>query len=74
MWFFTWLRQQVKAAVLAGVNDAAAELGEVLDPAEPARLLRQRLEALPAPAPAAASENGHGEPAASGKGRRGKGD
>ena len=28
MIFFTWLRDQVRQAVLAGVSDAAAELGE----------------------------------------------
>jgi hypothetical protein len=78
MFFFNWLRRQVKAAVLAGCADAVAELHEGdLDAA--AALLRQRIEALPGPAPE--PENGHGEPvvaarptrpAAGGKGRKGE--
>jgi hypothetical protein len=59
--FFSWIRNQVKAAVLGGVADAAAELGDVLDVAEASRQLQHRLESLPAPA---------AEPEAEGNGRR----
>jgi hypothetical protein len=48
--FFTWLRSRVRDSVLAGVNDALAELHEpAADIDQAAALLRQRLTALPAP-------------------------
>lgn len=50
MFFFSWIREQVKQAVLAGVSDAATELGEQpTDTALALASLRERL-ALPAPA------------------------
>lgn len=76
MFFFSWLRAQVKAAVLAGLADAAAELGEGQDPAKAVEALRQRLEALPAPAEGKpqvepiAEGNGCAEPVGAGRRRK----
>jgi hypothetical protein len=79
--FLSWLRSQVRQAVLGGVDDAVAELTRDAEVAEAgdagdqiANRLRQRLAALPGPAEALAADgladsNGHGEPA---KGRRKK--
>jgi hypothetical protein len=60
--FWSWIREKVKAAVLAGVADAAGELdgtGEG-DTAQAVALLRTRLAlALPGPvAPVTAKDNG----------------
>jgi hypothetical protein len=53
MIFFTWLRDQIRQAVLAGVADAAAELGEPsADTSAALANLRNRVLALPAPADA----------------------
>jgi hypothetical protein len=67
--FFSWLRRQVRNAVLAGLSDAVNELADGdLDTA--AALLRQRIEALPPPQAPEPEQNGHGEPVVAGKGRR----
>jgi hypothetical protein len=63
---FGWFRSQVKAACLAGVADAVAELGGDTDSADAVRQLQRRLT-LPAP------EEADEPPVANGKakGRRG---
>lgn len=64
MFFFTWLRQKTRDAVLAGISDAAEEVGAPDDVSAPLAKLRERLTLrLPAPAgvaaePAAAGGNG----------------
>lgn len=65
MFFFTWLRQQAKSAVLAGISDAAEEIGAPEDVSAPLAKLRERLTLqLPAPAEAPeaapATRNGRG--------------
>lgn len=63
---FSWLRSQVKSAVLAGVSDAVAELqaddGGAI--AQAALALPQRLQQLPAPPPAEPEGNGRRKRAA----------
>jgi hypothetical protein len=52
--FFSWIRSKVRAAVLAGLGDAAAELdaGDGPEVAEAVARLQARIQpALPAPAP-----------------------
>lgn len=71
--FFKWIESQTTAAILRGVEKAAAELGDNTNPDEAVRLLRLRLEApaLPAPSPAPAEAPPADDPA-HGNGRRGK--
>lgn len=68
MFFFSWIRSQVRNAVLAGINDAASEIagGESSEevPADALALLRQRL-ALPSP-----EGNGHQEETETNSSRR----
>lgn len=49
--FFNWIRQQARAALIAGIQDGVAELEAVeFSPGEPVRLTLKVAPALPAPA------------------------
>lgn len=69
--FFAWIRKQTRAAVLAGLSDAAAELTDGGEMEQAAAQLRQRLEPLPPPPSPEAEANGQPEPAVAGRRRKG---
>lgn len=58
--FFSWLRNRVRDSVLAGLEDAAAEI-DAGDETRPAlEAFRNRLRALPAPEPEPEAETSNG--------------
>jgi hypothetical protein len=68
--FFQWIRSRVRLAVLAGLEDAAAELDGAGEAAAALEALRQRLAPLPPPPAAEAEGNGDASPVATGRRRK----
>jgi hypothetical protein len=69
--FFQWIRSRVRLAVLAGLEDAAAELDGAGEPTAALEALRQRLAPLPPPPATEVEGNGDATPVATGRRRKG---